>query len=178
MVMASELASPCLRGAGGCSARALLMALQGVAKKPSMGTGGAGAASETCLLKSCWCCNRDISLGLSPQEGWASTITCGGQPLWRTCGCTSTGLALGHPVCSFYFWGVGAGGEWPACAQQGGNLTPGSWIPNPQHGQRCKKKITEVKATVRKEERSAPPCLRHHKGKKASLSKKKKRKNI
>ena len=51
--MAPELALHGLRGAVGCSAQVLLMALQGLANASAMGAGAAGPAPKTCQLKSC-----------------------------------------------------------------------------------------------------------------------------
>lgn len=72
--MAPELASPGLRGAVGCSAWVLLLALQGLAKAPSMNAGAAGPAPKTCQLKSRWCSNRDISPVPSLHLPWVIPV--------------------------------------------------------------------------------------------------------
>jgi len=126
MVLAPELASPNLRGAGSCSARALLMAVQGMAKAPSMSTGAAELDPETCQLKSCWCCDRDVSPAPSlnlpvvvhtrrDRQPPSPTV---GSPGDRPVGATGPAqVSSGEPRLQHLFLGVEVGGEGPACAQ-------------------------------------------------------------
>lgn len=100
------------------------------------------------------------------RDGQAASLVAGspcGGPVGATGPAQVSAVA---PHLQYFLLGVEAGGEGSACARRGGNLAPGRWIPNPQHN------ITEGNDTVRREEKSAPPCLRHCRGKKASLKKK------
>ncbi|XP_059672042.1 putative transporter SVOPL isoform X5 [Gavia stellata] len=112
------------------------MALQGMAKVTHMGIGAAGPVPKTCQLKSCWCCKRDVS-----------------------------------PAPSFHLPGVvptrrDEQAPSPVAGSPCGGLEGAGTSTDPQHRQHCKKKITEGKETIGKEERSASPCLRHCRGQK------------